>query len=70
MESGNDLQMKRTDELHVFAKGGDPDSPDVEQLEAPLGGRRQPVVERENVRLAENALLYNSVATGMSRRLP
>ena len=71
MDTGSDLQMKRTDDLHVFSKGGDPDSPDVEQMDAPPWAEdgNSVVPERENVRLAENALLYNSVATGMSRRL-
>ena len=71
MDTGDSLGMKRTHELHVAGAGGDPDNPEVEKLDAPPWATdgNSVVLERESVRLSENALLFNSVATGLSRRM-
>ena len=71
MDTGGDIGMKRTHELHVEAAGADPDNPEVETLDAPPWAKdgNSVVLERENVRMSENALLFNSVATGLSRRM-
>jgi flagellar basal-body rod protein FlgB len=71
VDSGSDLAMKRTNDLHVAGSGGDSDNPEVEKLEAPSWAKdgNSVVPERESVRLSENALLFNTVATGLSRRM-
>ena len=71
MNTGEALSMKRTNELHVSAGMVDGQNPDVETLEAPPWAEdgNSVVLERESVRLSENALLFNTVATGLSRRM-
>ena len=71
MDVGGELQMKRTHELHIGGPGGDASNPEVETLDAPPWATdgNSVVMEREQVRLSENALLFNSVATGLSRRM-
>ncbi len=71
MNTGSELDMTRTHELHVSGPGGDVDNPEVDTLDAPPWATdgNSVVTEREQVRLSENALLFNTVATGMSRRM-
>jgi flagellar basal-body rod protein FlgB len=71
MDSGEGLSMRRTHELHVSGPGGNPEDPEVETLEAPPWSEdgNSVVLEKESVRLSENALLFNTVATGLSRRM-
>jgi flagellar basal-body rod protein FlgB len=71
MNTGEALSMKRTNGLHVAAGSVDGENPDVETLEAPPWAEdgNSVVLERESVRLSENALLFNTVATGLSRRM-
>ena len=63
--------MQRTDSRHLPGLSGDSSRPDVEELEAPAwsadGNSVQ--LERENVRLTENALMFEAVSTGLSKRL-
>ena len=63
--------LARTDERHLAGLGADPETVQVEELEAPpwaLDGNSV-VPERENARLAENALLFSGVSQGIGRRL-
>lgn len=68
---GDELSMRRTNERHVMAPGANPDSPEIEEIEPPPWAADQNSVnaEREMVRLTENTVMYESVATGLSRRM-
>jgi flagellar basal-body rod protein FlgB len=63
-------ELQRTDERHLTSVG-DIGEPTVTELDpAPWAADGNSVVaEREAGRLAENAVLYRSVSTGLSRRL-
>ncbi len=63
--------MRRTRTRHVDAPGTDPGAPEINEIEAPPwatdGNSVTP--EREVVRLNENALMYQSVSKGLSKRM-
>jgi len=64
-------EMRRTDSQHVFAPASDIANPQINELEpVPWSVDGNSVVaEREQVRLAENAVMYNAVTTGLTKRL-
>lgn len=68
---GDTMEMRRTADRHVVGPGADPSNPDVVEIEAPPwapdGNSVTP--EREVVRLNENALMYESVSRGLSKRM-
>ncbi len=68
---GDELAMRRTHAGHVMAPGADPRSPEIEEIEPPPWAADQNSVnaEREMVRLTENSVMYEAVATGLSRRM-
>ncbi len=63
--------LQRTHAGHMPGLDGDSREPDVEELEAPAwsadGNSVQ--LERETVRLTENAMMFEAVSTGLSKRL-
>jgi flagellar basal-body rod protein FlgB len=65
------LDMRQTRGRHVSAPGMDATHPDVEEVEPPPwaidGNSVNP--EREAVRITENAMMYDAVARGLSRRM-
>ena len=63
-------ELQRTNERHLVGVG-DTGAPTITELDpAPWSADGNSVVaEREAGRLAENAVLYRSVSTGLSRRL-
>ena len=70
MDTGNKLQMRRTNVRH--GSGGDGmENPVISELEAPPWSTdgNSVVAEREMARLQENALMYRAVSGGLSRRL-
>jgi len=71
MAQSNEVEMRRTDPLHVFAPGSDADNPDIKEIDAvPWSVDGNSVApERENIRMAENTLMFNAVATGLNKRL-
>jgi flagellar basal-body rod protein FlgB len=65
------LDLQRTDPRHVAAPGADPRNPEIEEITPPPWSADGNSVnaEREMVRLTENTVMYQSVATGLSRRM-
>lgn len=68
---GDSMEMRRTADQHVLAPGADATDPDVLEIEpAPWATDGNSVTpEREVVRLNENALMYESVSRGLSKRM-
>jgi flagellar basal-body rod protein FlgB len=68
---GDEIEMRRTEATHVTGPGADPSSPEISEIEpAPWALDGNSVTpEREVVRLNENALLYQSVSKGLSKRM-
>jgi flagellar basal-body rod protein FlgB len=68
---GEQVDMRRTHSRHVDAPGSDPGAPEVQEIDAPPwavdGNSVTP--EREVVRLNENAMMYESVSRGLSKRM-
>lgn len=64
-------EMRRTHARHLPGLSGDSKRPAVDELEAPAwsadGNSVQ--LERETVRLTENAMMFEAVSTGLSKRL-
>lgn len=64
-------EMRQTHARHLPGLSGDSKRPDVEELEAPAwsadGNSVQ--LERETVRLTENAMMFEAVSAGLSKRL-
>ena len=69
--TGESLEMKRTNPLHMPGTAGDVDRPTVETVEAPpwSADGNSVNLERETVRLTENAMLYGAVTKGLSKRM-
>lgn len=71
VDRGDDVALRRTHASHVPAPGGDPSRPPVNEIEAPPwaldGNSVSP--EREAVRLTENAMMYDAVSKGLSKRM-
>lgn len=65
------LPMQRTSAMHMPGPSGDVDRPRIETLEAPAWSADGNSVnlERETVRLTENAMLYGAVTKGLSKRM-
>ena len=65
------LDLRQTHARHLSAPGMDASDPEVEEIEPPPwamdGNSVNP--ERESVRLTENAMMYDAVARGLSRRM-
>lgn len=63
--------MKRTDPRHLDPHGLDPNHPPMIDLDPPAYSvdGNSVVPERETARLSENALMYDAVAQGLSRKL-
>jgi flagellar basal-body rod protein FlgB len=68
---GDNVDMHRTDARHFMAPGTDPSRPEVNEIEpAPWqvdGNSVDP--DKEVVRLTENAVMYDAVSNGLSRRI-
>jgi flagellar basal-body rod protein FlgB len=64
-------ELSRSRSGHLPGLDGDSRNPDIEEMEPPAwaadGNSVQ--LERETVRLTENALMYEAVSTGLSKRL-
>lgn len=63
--------LNTTHSRHFTGLGGDPSEPEVETLEPPawvLDGNSVEL-ERESVRLKENAMMFRATTRGLSRRL-
>ena len=64
-------QMQRTDPQHLSGLAGDAAQPRVNEIAPPAwsadGNSVQ--LERETVRLTENAMMFEAVSTGLSKRL-
>ena len=71
MDTKGSMPMLRSHDLHQRATEIDASKADVEEIEAPPwsidGNSVTP--ERESVRLAENALLYQGLTRGLNKRL-
>ena len=68
---GDRSELLRTEAGHLPGLDGDAGSPDIEEMEAPAWAAdgNSVSLERENVRLTENALMFEAVSTGLSKRL-
>ena len=68
---GESIDMRRTVEQHVSAPGADAANPEVHEIEPPpwAADGNSVTPEREVVRLNENALMYESVSRGLSKRM-
>ena len=68
---GDGTELRRTDPRHFHAAGSDPTSPEVNEIEpAPWQSDGNSVdPDKEVVRLTENAVMYDTVSTGLSRRI-
>ena len=68
---GESTELHRTDPRHFLAAGSDASSPEVNEIDpAPWqtdGNSVDP--DKEVVRLTENAVMYDMVSTGLSRRI-
>ena len=67
----NSDRLTTTHELHFTGMDTDPSDPQVETMEAPpwvLDGNSVEL-ERESVRLKENAMMYRATSKGLSKRL-
>ncbi|MFT4977272.1 MAG: flagellar basal-body rod protein FlgB [Myxococcota bacterium] len=69
--TGDDLAMTRLSSLHMPGTSGDVDRPHIETVEAPpwAADGNSVNLERETVRLTENAMMYGAVSKGLSKRL-
>ena len=71
MDAGSSLPMQRLSARHMPGTAGDPDRPNIVEMEAPawsLDGNSVQL-EQETVRLTENAMMYGAVTRGMSKRM-
>jgi flagellar basal-body rod protein FlgB len=71
VDRNRDVELRRTDARHVSAPSEDAVQPEVVEIEpvpwAQDGNSVDP--ERETVRLTENALMFETVSRGLSKRL-
>ena len=66
-----DMSLTKTHHLHVSNYSGGPDSPSVDEIEAPpwsLDGNSVNI-EREMVRLKANSLMFRTILKGISGRI-
>lgn len=67
----NPDRLNTTHDLHFTGMDTDPSDPQIETMEAPpwiLDGNSVEL-ERESVRLKENAMMYRAASKGLSKRL-
>ncbi len=71
VDRNGSMDLRRTHAQHVSAPGMDASNPEVAEIEPPPwamdGNSVNP--ERESVRITENAMMYDAVARGLSRRM-
>jgi flagellar basal-body rod protein FlgB len=71
MGSSESMPMSRSHPLHLRASETDAGQVDIEEIEAPpwsLDGNSV-TPERESMRMAENAILYDALTRGLNKRL-
>ena len=69
--ASNEMNLRRTRADHFSSVGGDPNAPEIVDIEPPSWAEdgNSVIAEAETIRMTENSMLYGGVARGLSRRL-